>query len=89
MNTPHIPNDNHADHQRNLVVHIDRRPYKVDVDSMTGSQLRVLADPDIGPNYKLWLEVPGRDDIEVADDQVIELRNGQHFYSALCGQNPG
>jgi Multiubiquitin len=71
------------------IIFIDRKEYKAPLSSMTGAQLRVLADPDIGPDRDLWQEVPGGEDRIVENDESLELRNGEHFYSAPSTINPG
>lgn len=72
-----------------MVIHIDRKEYKAPSDDMTGAQIRALVDPPIGPDRDLWLEVPGGDDEKIADDQVVELRSGMHFFTAPATITPG
>lgn len=72
-----------------FVIHIDRKQYRAPTEKMTGAELRLLADPDIGPERDLWQEVPGGDDNLVDNDEPIKLRNGMHFYSAPSTINPG
>jgi hypothetical protein len=69
-------------------IHIDRDMFKVDVDQMTGDQLRALPTPPIGADRDLYQEVPGGDDVLVADDQMVELHQGMHFVTAPH-VNPG
>lgn len=73
----------------NINIHIDRKLYKVGVDQLTGRELRALPEPDISAQYELKLEVPGGTDRVVADDEKVELRNGEHFYSVQRNTNPG
>ena len=63
------------------VIHIDKKQYKVQEDTLTGAALRALPEPDIASNYELVLQVPGGDDRQIADDEVVELHNGMHFFS--------
>jgi hypothetical protein len=56
---------------------------------MTGAQLRRLAEPNIGPDYDLWQEVPGGEDNLVDDKERITLRDGMGFYSSSRDINPG
>ena len=72
-----------------FVIHIAKKMYKTDQSQFTGAQLRVLADPDIGPDRSLWLEVPGGKDDEIDDDEIVHLRNGMHFYTSPRNINPG
>lgn len=77
------------DHDKKIVVHIDRTPYKVSDGELTGAQLRALPDPDIGPEFDLWLEVPGGEDLRIADDEEVRLKEGMHFFTAPSVINPG
>ena len=78
---------NKPDHQ--ITIHIDRKPYKVDAEHLTGRQMRALPNPDISALYELKLDVPGGTDTVVGDDDPVELRNWQHFYSVQRNTNPG
>lgn len=68
--------------EKDIVIHIDKKQYKVSESELTGSALRQLPEPDISQEYELELEVPGGDDQPIADDQVVPLKNGMHFFSA-------
>ncbi|MDB5340072.1 MAG: hypothetical protein JWN70_5691 [Planctomycetaceae bacterium] len=73
-----------------IVIHIDHKQYKPEKASMTGTEIRLLAEPHIDQGYNLWLEVPGQGDDELVDDtRVVVLHNGMHFYSVLKQINPG
>lgn len=74
--------------EKQIVIHIDRRQFKVD-EEITGAQLRGLPDPDLGPEFDLWLEVPGGEDQRIENDQVVRVKNGTHFFSAPSVINPG
>lgn len=75
---------------KTTTIHIDRKQYKVEGDEVTGAQLRSLPDPDIGPEFDLWLEVPGGEDRKVEEvDQAIKVKNGTHFFSSHSHINPG
>lgn len=41
---------------KNNVIHIDKKVYKVEADALTGAQLRALPEPDIAANYELVLQ---------------------------------
>lgn len=71
------------------VIHISKKKYKTEQSQLTGADLRVLADPDIGPDRSLWLEVPGGADDEIDDTEVVDIRNGMHFYTSPRNINPG
>ncbi len=72
-----------------LVIVIDSKKYRAPARVMTGAQLRRLAEPDIGPAFDLWQEVPGGEDNLVGDNERIKLADGMGFYSASCEINPG
>ncbi len=75
--------------ERQIVIHIDRKQFKVGEMEMTGTELRALPDPDIGPEFDLWLEKPGGEDQRVEDEEPVKLRNGMHFFTAPSVINPG
>jgi hypothetical protein len=75
--------------RKTLTLHIDRKPYKTDAESLTGAQLRALPEPDLPTTVDLYLEVPGGDDRLIHDDDTVELRPGMHFFSAPSTINPG
>lgn len=78
------------DRDRGIPIQIDNKKYTAPKTPMTGAELRVLADPDIGPDRDLWLTVPGpADDRLVGDHDRIDLKPGMHFYSAPRTINPG
>lgn len=70
-------------------IQIDRVHYKVTQDRMTGQQLRDLPTPPIGPDFDLWEVVPGGSDRKIADDEVVEIRNGLRFITVPNHINPG
>ena len=75
---------------KDVVIHIDHKQYKVTEEVMTGSQLRVTAKPPISGDYDLFLEVPGPgDDQKIGDAQSVTLKNGMQFYSVPREINPG
>lgn len=73
----------------NVNIHIDNEVFHVPEHALTGAQLRALPVPAIGPERDLWLDVPGGNDRLVGDDELVELRNGQHFFTAPSTINPG
>ena len=77
-------------HPREIPINIDHKPYKAPHTPMTGSELRVLADPDIDGEHDLFQVVPGpADDVLVNDADAVDLKPGMHFYSAPKTINPG
>lgn len=75
--------------EKQVVIHIDRKPFKVREDGMSGAELRSLPDPDIGSEFDLWLEVSGGEDRRVENEEAVKLRNGMHFFTAPSVINPG
>jgi hypothetical protein len=71
-----------------MPIHIDRKVYKVYDTSMTGSQLRLLPEPDISEAFDLFVEVPGGEDLLV-EESPVELKPGMHFFSAPKVISPG
>jgi hypothetical protein len=69
-------------------IHIDRAPYRVDHAKYTGLALRELAG--LGPDVDLYLEQQGDvEDTLIRDDDVIDLKPGEHFYSTPRHITPG
>jgi hypothetical protein len=57
--------------------------------SRTGTELREIAEPSIGADHDLYLEVPGGQDQLIADDELVGLKNGMHFFSMQKHITPG
>lgn len=74
---------------KQIVIHIDRKQFKVAEGEMTGAQLRVLPDPDVGSEFDFWLEVPGGEDRQIGNEESVKLKNGMHFFTAPSVINPG
>lgn len=75
---------------KDVVIHIDHKQYKVSEEIMNGSQIRATAKPPISGDYDLYLENPGPgDDQKVGDLQQLALKNGMQFYSVPREINPG
>ena len=75
--------------EHEITVHIDRKPFKVEAEELTGTQLRALPTPPIGADYDLYLEVPGGEDELIADGQEVKLKEGVHFFSTQRHITPG
>jgi hypothetical protein len=95
INAPAKKGENQMDpHQENkpgenkpVEIHIDNKGYKAPKNPMTGHELKQLSG--VPANYDLWKKVPGKDDDRIKDDQSVQLKNGDHFYSAPSSLNPG
>ena len=71
-------------------IKIDRGQYDVEAESLSGSELRALPEPDLGNDVDLYLESRGdEDDRKIEDSDSVEMRNGLHFFSAARTINPG
>lgn len=72
---------------RTIPIRIDDREYHVSEPEFTGGQLKELGGVPAG--YRLFLDLPGRDDRLVPDDEVVHLKPGAKFYSLPVGQVGG
>jgi hypothetical protein len=79
----------HNTGQNKRVIHIDHDKFEVEESSLTGADLRALPDPTITSDYDLFLENPDGQDELIGDDQIVELKNGMHFFSVQKTINPG
>lgn len=78
----------HEEHKE-FEIRIDRTEYKVRQHKMTGTELRHLPNPPIGPDRDLFEVVPGGSDKKIADGDVVEMHNGLRFFTAPAQINPG
>jgi hypothetical protein len=65
-----------------VVIHIDKRQYRVPSNAMTGAQLRSLPPSPVHAEFDLYQEGPGGRDILIKNDVSYALRNGMHFFTA-------
>ena len=70
-------------------IQIDRVHYTVAQSKMTGSEIRKLPTPPVGPDRDLFEVVPGGTDRKIADTEVVEITNGKRFFTAPAHINPG
>jgi hypothetical protein len=76
-------------HEDKFKIQIDRNQYEVHKERMTGRELRLVPPTPIGPDRDLFEVVPGGSDRKIADDTVVEIRNGLRFFTAPAQINPG
>lgn len=78
-----------AKHEHAEVTIIMDKKEKKSPNPTTGATLYVLGE--VAAGYDLWKEVPGKGDDELIpnDATPIELKNGEHFYTAQSSLNPG
>lgn len=70
-------------------IRIDREHFKVEEDVMTGTGLRRVPDPDIGPDRDLFQVIPGGSDLLVGPEDEIQMKDGLRFFTAPAQINPG
>jgi hypothetical protein len=70
-------------------VRIDRDHFTVTDDVLTGSQVRALPTPAVGPERDLFEVVPGGSDKKIEAQTQVEMRNGLRFFTAPAQINPG
>jgi len=70
-------------------IQIDRAHYDVAESSMTGAQLRLVPTPPIGSERDLFQVVPGNSDLKINDADIVQIHNGQRFFTAPAQINPG
>lgn len=90
-NLANSPSEAHAEGKPHKEAHIqiDRTPYTVPEQAMTGAQIRRIPTPPIGPERDLFEVVPGAPDLKILDTAVVQLHNGQRFFTAPGQINPG
>jgi hypothetical protein len=79
----------HQPHPHEVVIQIDRTPYKEVAREVTGAEIRGIPSPDIPPDRDLFEVVPGAPDLKVLDTMTVLLREGQRFFTAPGQINPG
>jgi hypothetical protein len=70
-------------------IQIDRVHFTVDEPVLTGTQLRALPSLPIPSDRDLYEVRPGEDDLLIADDDKVTMRNGLRFFTAPGHINPG
>ena len=83
------PNDKAEPKKKDdVTIHIDKKKY-TSPDPTTGMALYLLGA--VKADHELFRELPGQgDDEPIANDATpVDLKNGDHFYSAQTTLNPG
>lgn len=78
-----------GEHEHGFHIQIDRVHYTVTKQEMTGTELRHLPAPPVGPDRDLFEVVPGGTDRKIEDNMEVEIRNGLRFFTAPAHINPG
>lgn len=84
-----LPENSQRPEEHHFEIQIDRTHYTVTLREMTGLQLRQVPKPPIGPDRDLFEVVPGGSDRKIANDELVEIRNGLRFFTAPAQINPG
>ncbi len=71
----------HDEHEPKVKIRINEDRITLSAGLRTVSELKSLADPAVPPNDRLWLDVAGGSDIELADDGTIDIVEGLVLYS--------
>lgn len=82
-------NDNPEKKGEHFNIQIDRAHYTVTQKRMTGAELRRVPPAPIGPERDLFEVVPGSPDKKIGDNDIVEIRNGERFFTAPAHINPG
>ncbi len=75
--------------RRQIKVVIDRVKYRAPARAMTGTELRLLAEPEIGSDRDLWRDIVDELDDVVENDEVVQLEHGMRFFTVPREINPG
>lgn len=86
---PRETNETHPPERHEFHIQIDRVHYTVTQRHMTGLQLRHVPPTPIGPDRDLFEVIPGGTDRKIADNEVVEIRDGKRFFTAPAQINPG
>jgi hypothetical protein len=70
-------------------IQIDRVHYIVTQEVMTGAELRRVPPTPIGPDRDLFEVVPGGTDKKIEDNETVQIREGERFFTAPAHINPG
>ena len=70
-------------------IQIDRVHYTVTQAEMTGAQLRQVPPAPIGSGRDLFEVVPGQQDRKIEDATIVQIHDGQRFFTAPSQINPG
>lgn len=73
-------------------IFIDGTKYQAHAHELTGTQIRALAQPPVGEDRDLWLDIVDElDELDelINDDQVVELGDKMRFFTVPRVINPG
>lgn len=79
-----------TDHKgKKFQIQIDRIHYTVTQEFMTGAELRRVPPTPIPSDRDLFEVVPGGPDRKIGDNDTVEIRDGERFFTVPAHINPG
>jgi hypothetical protein len=72
-----------------VAIFIDGTKYHAHAHALTGAQIRAVAQPPVGEDRDLWLDIVDELDEPISDDQVVELVDKMRFFTVPRVINPG
>lgn len=72
-----------------IPIYIDGTKYQAHAKELTGTQIRALAQPPVGEDRDLWLDIVDELDELVGDDEVINMVDKMRFFTVPRVINPG
>lgn len=70
-------------------IFIDGTKYQAHAHELTGAQIRALAQPPIGEDRDLWLDIVDELDELINDDRVVEMVDKMRFFTVPRVINAG
>ena len=74
---------------KKISIFIDGTKYQAHASELTGTQVRALAQPPVGDDRDLWLDIVDELDTLVRDDEVIKMVDKMRFFTVPRVINPG
>lgn len=72
-----------------IPIFIDGMKCQAHAKELTGTQIRALAQPPVGEDRDLWLDIVDELDELVGDDEVIQMVEKMRFFTVPRVINPG
>lgn len=74
---------------KKVAIFIDGTKYQTQGLRLTGAQIRAVAQPPVGEDRDLWLDIVDELDEPITDDQTVELVDKMRFFTVPRIINPG
>ena len=68
-------------HEARVKIRINEDRLTLRPGAHTVAELKSRADPPVPPDHRLWLDIAGWGDVELADDEAVDIVDGLVFYS--------